>query len=103
MNFVDTGCFINATKEEKENMIALSMQYTLGKYDPSNKFTRMCRNKNVISIYKTITEAKATKTNILSRIYQYIYIYDINKRIHKNKVNNINNNNKTKTTLNKTT
>lgn len=100
MNFVDTGCFINVTKEEKENMIALSTQYTVGKYNPSNKFMRTCRNKNIISIYKAITEAKATKTNILSRRYQYTY--DVNKRIHKNKVNN-NNNNKTKTTTNKTT
>ena len=73
------------------------MHYTLGNYSPCNKFTRMCRNKNVIQIDQTITETKPTKTNVLLRIYQYLC--DINKRIHKNKTDNI----KPKTTLNKTT
>ena len=101
MNFADTGSFINATKNEIENMTALSMYYTIGKYDPLNKFTQICWNRNIISIYKTITETKVTKTNALSRLYQYIH--DISKCIDKNKVYNIKSNNKAKTMLYKTT
>ena len=37
-NFVDIGSFVNATLEEKENLTALVMYYTLVDYDPSNKF-----------------------------------------------------------------
>lgn len=99
MNFVDTGCFMNATSEKNDNMTALSVYYTLGKYDPSHRHTQTCRNKNIIKLYKTITESKITKTNTLSRLYQYIHV--INKRTDKNKT--VNDKHKTKITLNKTT
>ena len=68
MNFVDTGSFLNATLEEKENLTALAMYYTLGDYDPSNKFIKTFRNKNTINTYKIITEVKTTKMNTLTRI-----------------------------------
>ena len=72
MNFVDTGSFLNATLEEKENLTALAIYYTLGDYDPSNKFIKNFRNKDTINTYKIITEAKSTKTNTLSRIYKHL-------------------------------
>ena len=102
MSFVDTGCFINATTEEKENMTALSMYYALGKYDPSYKHIQNYRNKNIIKLYKTITESKLIKTSTLFRIYQYLHT--INKRIDKNKTNvKTNHKHNTKVNLDKTT
>ena len=72
MNFSDTGSFLNATLQEKENLTALAMYYTLGEYDPSNKFIKTFRNKDIIQTYKIITEARTTKTNTLSRIYKHL-------------------------------
>ena len=79
MNFVDTGSFLNATLEEKENLTALAMYYTLGHYDPSNKLIKTFRNKDTINTYKINTEAKTTKTNTLSRIYKHLNA--INNRV----------------------
>ena len=84
MNFADTGSFLNATLQEKENLTALTMYYTLGDYDPSNKFIKTFRNKDIIDIYKIITEAKTTKTNILSRIYKHLNA--INNRVEQRKL-----------------
>ena len=83
MNFVDTGAFRNATLEEQENLTALAMYYTLGEYDPSNRFIKTYRNKGTINKYKIITEAKTTKTNTLPRIYQHLDA--IKKRVEKRK------------------
>ena len=52
MNFVDIGSFANATLKEKENLTALAMYYTLGDYDPSNKFIKTFRKKDTINTYK---------------------------------------------------
>ena len=84
MNFADTGSFINATLQEKENLTALAMYYTLGNYDPSNKFVKTFRNKDTIEAYKIITEAKTTKTNTLSRIYKHLNA--INNRVEQRKL-----------------
>ena len=84
MNFVDIGSFLNATLEEKENLTALAMYYTLGDYDPSNKFIKTFRNKDTINTYKIITEAKTTKTNTLSRIYKHLNA--INNRVDQRKL-----------------
>ena len=84
MNFVDTGSFLNATLEEKENLTALAIYYTLGDYDPSNKFIKNFRNKDTINTYKIITEAKSTKTNTLSRIYKHLNA--INNRVEQRKL-----------------
>ena len=83
-SFIDTGCLNNATTTEKEN-IALSMLQQLGKYDPSDKYVKTYRNRNIIKLYKKYTEEKLTKTNVLLRIYQYKQ--DINIRVDKNKNN----------------
>ena len=83
MNFVDTGAFRNATLEEQENLTALAMYYTLGEYDPSNRFIKTYRNKGTINKYKIITEAKTTKTNTFSRIYQHLDA--IKKRVERRK------------------
>ena len=72
MKFADTGSFLNATLQEKENLTALAMYYTLGEYDPSNKFIKTFRNKDIIQTYKIITEARTTNTNTLSRIYKHL-------------------------------
>ena len=74
-SFMDTRCLINATKTEKERLLALAMYYCLGQYDPSDKYTQTYRNRTIINIYKKITDEKLTKTNTLLEIYQYIYIY----------------------------
>ena len=73
-SFIDTGCLINATKTEKERLLALAMYYCLGKYDPSDQYTQTYRNRTIINIYKKFTEEMITKTNTLLEIYQYIYI-----------------------------
>ena len=72
MNPADTGSPPNATLQEKENLTALAMYYTPGEYDPSNKFIKTFRNKDIIETYKIITEAKTTKTNTVSRIYKHL-------------------------------
>ena len=101
MNFVDTGAFRNATLEEQENLTALAMYYTLGEYDPSNRFIKTYRNKGTISKYKIITEAKTTKTNTFSRIYQHLDA--IKKRVERRKQAKNKHKNTLKVILNNTT
>ena len=101
MNFVDTGAFRNATLEEQENLTALAMYYTLGEYDPSNRFIKTYRNKGTINKYKIITEAKTTKTNTLPRIYQHLDA--IKKRVEKRKQAKNKQKNTLKVILNNTT
>ena len=60
------------------------MYYTLGQYDPSNKFIKNFRNKDIIETYKIITEAKTTKANTLNRIYKHLNA--INERVEKRKL-----------------
>lgn len=55
-SLVYTGCLTNATATEKENIIALSMYHTLGKYGPSDKHVQTYRNENIIKLYKKYTE-----------------------------------------------
>ena len=95
-SFIDTGCLNNATTTEKENIIALSMLQQLGKYDPSDKYVKTYKNRNIIKLYKKYTEEKTTKTNALLKIYQYIQ--DISIRVDKNKNNKHNASNKTNPT-----
>ena len=101
MNFVDTGAFRNATLEEQENLTALAMYYTLGEYDPSNRFRKTYRNKGTINKYKIITEAKTTKTNTFSRIYQHLDA--IKKRVERRKQAKNKHKNTLKVILNNTT
>ena len=101
MNFVDTGAFRNATLEEQENLTALAMYYTLGEYDPSNRFIKTYRNKGTINKYKIITEAKTTKTNTFSRMYQHLDA--IKKRVERRKQAKNKHKNTLKVILNNTT
>ena len=101
MNFVDTGSFLNATLEEKENLTALAMYYTLGDYDPSNKFIKTFRNKNTINTYKIITEVKTTKMNTLTRIQKHLNT--INNRVDQRKLAKKKQKNTLKVILNNTT
>ena len=101
MNFVDTGAFRNATLEEQENLTALAMYYTLGEYDPSNRFIKTYRNKGTNNKYKIITEAKTTKTNTFSRIYQHLDA--IKKRVERRKQAKNKHKNTLKVILNNTT
>ena len=55
-NYRDTGFLINATADEKNQIIALSMYYKIGRYDPSNKFITTYSNKDVLELYKQYTQ-----------------------------------------------
>ena len=77
------------------------MYYTLGDYDPSNKFIKTFRNKDTINTYKIITEAKTTKTNTLSRIYKHLNA--INNRVEQRRLAKKKQKNTLKVILNNTT
>ena len=49
-SFIDTGRLINATKTEKEQLLALAMYFCLGKYDPSDKYIQTYRNRTITNI-----------------------------------------------------
>ena len=86
LNFRDTGFPSNATAEEKNSIIALSMYYQLVRFDPSNKFVTKYRNKDIIQLYRNITEKKMIKANALTQIY--LHIHDIEQRIQLNRSKN---------------
>ena len=91
-NYRDTAFFTNATTDERNQIIALSMYYQIGRYDPSNKFITTYSNKDVLELYKQYTQKKVIKTNALITIYTYIYEIEqcmkLNKNNDKNKSNN---------------
>ena len=76
------------------------MYYTLGDYNPSNKFIKNFRNKDTINTYKIITEAKTTKTNTLPRIYKHLNA--INNRVKQRKLAKKKHKNTLKVILNNT-
>ena len=90
-NYRDTAFLTNATKDERNQIIALSMYYQIGRYDPSNKFITTNSNKDVLELYKQYTK-KLIKRNALITIYTYIYEIEqrmkLNKNHDKNKSNN---------------
>lgn len=86
LNFRDTGFPANATAEEKNSIIALSMYYQLGRFDPFNKFVTKYRNKDILQLYRNITEKKMIKANALTQIY--LHIHDIEQRIQLNRSKN---------------
>ena len=73
MAFRDTRYLSNAIKTERNSIIALTMCFRLGRCDPSDKFTETYKNKDVIKLYKIVTEERLTKTNTLYKIYGHIY------------------------------
>ena len=48
-SYRDTGFLNNATTNERQRIIALSMYYQLGKFDPSNQFISTYSDKNMIN------------------------------------------------------
>ena len=78
-SYEDTGFLSNATKDEKNRIIALSMYYQIGRFDPSNTFIKSYNNKNILRLVRTYTEKKLLKTNALIQIF--IYINQIEKCI----------------------
>ena len=73
MAFRDTRYLSNAIKTERNSIIALTMYFRLGRCDPSDKFTETYKNKDVIKLYKIVTEERLTKTNTLYKIYGHIH------------------------------
>ena len=69
ISYRDTGFLTNATKDERNCIIALSMYYQIGRFDPSNTFLKTYSNKEVLKLVKTYTEQKLLKTNALVQIY----------------------------------
>ena len=67
-----TGNLNNPTKQEKVNIIALSMFNRLGTYDPSNKFIRRNKHKDILDKYKQISEKRPTKSNTLLELYDIL-------------------------------
>ena len=61
MNFSDTGSFLNATLQEKENLTALAMYYTLSEYDPSNKFIKILETRTLSRHTKPSLKVKQRK------------------------------------------
>lgn len=92
-SFRDVGNLNNATTDERIKIIALSMYYNLGTFDPSNEHIEKYKDKIVLDKYKQISDIKLTKTNILLRLYESINI--IKLRMDKNNDKRKNNNKRT--------
>ena len=83
LNHRDTGFLSNATDEERKRIIALLMDYQIGKLDPSNPFIRTYRDRNIISLVQKYFTEKLHKMNALTNIY--LDIYAIEQRLEQNK------------------
>ena len=70
-----TGNLNNATKQEKVNIIALSMFNRRGTYDLSNEFIR--RYKDILAKYKQIFEKRLTKWNTLLELYDILQTIEL--------------------------
>ena len=86
LNYRDTGFLSNATPEERNKIIALSMYYQIGRYDPSSKFVVNYRNKDVLQLYKKYTEKKMIKINAFIEIYNHIHDIEEHMTLEKEKV-----------------
>lgn len=69
LSYGDTGFLTNATKDERNQIIVLSMYYQIGRFDPSNTFLKNYSNKEVLKLANMYTEQKLLKTNALVQIY----------------------------------
>ena len=76
-SYRDTGFLFNATKDEKNRIIAWSMYYQIGYFDPPNTFIKNYSNKDVLRLVRTNTEKNLLKTNAVIQIF--IYINQIDK------------------------
>ena len=68
-NYRDTGFLSNATKDERNRIIALSMYYQIGRFDPSNTFIKNYSNKDILRLVRTHTGKKLLKTKALIQIF----------------------------------
>ena len=91
-DFCDTGNLNSATKE-KNNILALAMFNRLGTYDPSNKFIRRYKHKDILDKYKQISEKRPMKSNTLLELYDILQTIEL--RIEQLKYKNKNKSNKT--------
>ena len=96
LSYRDVGFLSNTTEDERRRIIALSMYYQIGRYDPSNPFIRTYSNKDIITLVKKYTTEKLHKMNALTNIY--LDIYAIEQRIEQNKIDKNNDKNKDKNT-----
>ena len=78
-SFCDIGKLTNATKEERDKIIALSMYDRLGPYDPSNEYLKNYKHKDVIERYKAISMKRPTKNNTLLELYHIIQTIELRK------------------------
>ena len=76
-DFCDTGNLNNATKQEKNNIIALAMYNRLGTYDPSNEYIRNYKHKDILDKYKNISEKRPTKSDTLLELYDNLQSIDL--------------------------
>ena len=79
----------------RENIIALTMYQRLSNYNLSNTYIQNYKNKDILGLYKKISEEKMTKTNTLLQIFNIIHSSEIRleqqiKTKHKKKIPNIN-------------
>ena len=76
-DFCDTGNLNNATKQEKVNIIALSMYNRLGNYEPSIEFIRKYKHQDILDKYKQISEKRTTKSNTLLELYDILQTIEL--------------------------
>ena len=88
LNYRDTGFLSNATKDEKNRMIPLSIYYQIGQFNPSKAFIKNSRNKDIIKLFKKYTEEKLLKTNALTQIYIYTSQVEEHMKLDKTKSKN---------------
>ena len=88
LNYRDTGFVTNATTDEKQQIIALSLYHQLGKFDPSNQFVRTYKDKTIINMVRQYTEQKLHKMNALTIIYMNIHAIEEQMEQNKNKAKN---------------
>ena len=88
LNYRDTGFVSNATTDEKQQIIALSLYYELGKFDPSNQFIRTYKDKTIINMVRQYTEQKLHKMDALTIIYMNIHAIEEQMEQNKNKAKN---------------
>ena len=77
VDFCDTGNLNNATKQEKTNIIALTICSRHGVYDRSNEFIKNYKHKDILDKYKQITEKRPTKSNTLLELYDILQNIEI--------------------------
>ena len=70
--------------EERRRIIALSMYYQIGKFDPWNPILCTYTDRNIIFLLKKYTTEKLHKMNALTNIY--LDIYAIEQGLEQNKI-----------------